>query len=145
LKYFVTGILALICFEAYSSTSELSYVCAVEEATGFIYKNGSWEASKFDESKNKFIIRPLKEGDRGFNNRNETPFALFESGRSLPDQYCSLHKNYEETIFACRGLGELFFSSKTGRFIKTYTSGYYSEEQGSEISPKIMRGHCSKI
>lgn len=118
-----------------------TWLCVSEDSTGFYFEKGKWGRAKFDVQEDKFIIRPIKESDGRYFKDKEHPYGVFNLGKNRPSKRCS---NYENII--CKvGLGELFFSPETGRFIKTYTAGYWDGQDNNDNTPNITRGRCSKI
>ncbi len=141
MRQFIAIFLMLTSLRVYSAQSEVSYVCTVEDSVGFIYEKGIWKVSQFDMSKDLFLIRKLKKNDPGFENKKAKPYGVFAFHKKIPDMFCSTYE--QTTMFLCSGLGDLKFSSETGRFLRTYPFGYIDSDEDNNISPKIMRGRCS--
>jgi hypothetical protein len=134
--------LLLISFSTLASENEtVTYLCVSEESTGFFFKDGKWEQANFDVSEDKFIIRPIKKSDGFYFKDKENPYGVFELGNKRPSKRCKDLGN----IVCNVGIGELRFSPETGRFIKTYTAGYWDGIDGNEDTPNITRGRCSRV
>lgn len=143
MKQLVTVFLMLATLNAHATHAALVYVCNIEASTGFAYKHGKWRVTQFNDVGQKFLLRTLKADDPGFNVRDKTTYGVFEIGRKIPQLFFSIHD--ELTHISCSGVGELFFSSETGRFLRTYPLGYVFPEDDKKVSPKIMRGSCLRI
>ncbi|WP_157953873.1 hypothetical protein [Microbulbifer sp. A4B17] len=72
------------------------------------------------------------------------PYGVFELGAKSPVYRC-LISEYANDFICHVGVGEFFFSPESGRFIKTYTAGYWNGENNNENTPNVTRGRCSKI
>ena len=91
----------------------------------------------------KFILREIKTGELGYTEK-ESLYGIFLLGAKHPELWCSISKSGNN--FVCQGLlGQLYFSPKSGRFIKTYIAGYWDGKDNNENTPAITRGRCSKI
>ena len=118
-----------------------TWLCISEDSTGFYFEDGKWGQAKFDVSDDKFIVRPLKESDGRYFKDKEHTYGVFDLGRDHPSKRCK-----SNISIVCKvGLGELFFSPKSGRFIKTYPVGYWDGQNNNNNTPHITRGRCSKI
>ena len=92
---------------------------------------------------NKYILRIIKETEFGFKDK-ENPYGVFALGNKNPEFGCFINEYSND--FICRvELGQFFFSPESGRFIKTYTAGYWDGENNNDNTPNITRGRCSKI
>lgn len=125
------------------SAEDITYLCVSEESTGFYYEKGSWGRRYFNVSEDKYILRKIKEGEFGFKDK-ENPYGVFELGGKHPTIRCFISEHSND--FICRvGFGQFFFSPESGRFIKTYTAGYWDGVDNNDNTPNITRGRCSKI
>jgi hypothetical protein len=134
--------LALTPFHAFA-TEEPTYLCVSEEAVGFYYDQKSWGRTHFKVTEDKYIIRKIKESDPGYKDRKNI-FGVFPLGGTYPEYKCFINSN--SNAYICNiGLGQFLFSPDSGRFISTYTKGYWEGEDNNDNNPVIRRGRCSKI
>lgn len=119
-----------------------TWICISEDSTGFYFKDGKWGRAVFNISEDKFIIRPIKKSDgRRYFNDKAHPYGVFVLGENRPSKRCSA----DEDIVCKLGIGDLFFSPKSGRFIRIYAEGYWDGADNNDNTPNITRGRCSKI
>ncbi|MGF1761730.1 hypothetical protein L4D76_28320, partial [Photobacterium sagamiensis] len=128
----------------FASDKNDSYLCVAEEATGFFFDNVSWKQAKFNVKEHKFLIRKLKEDEQILFEKGFT-YGAIELGSNYPETSCLPPNKHTGNIICNNDLGELKFSPNVGRFIKTYTSGYWSGEDNNNNTPYIERGKCSKL
>jgi len=139
----VSLISVLLSFTVTALADEPTYLCVSEESTGFVFEKGSWRRANFNVADEKYIVRRIKEDEFGFKDK-DNPYGVFALGENFPEFRCSISEDSKNYI--CRiGLGQFLFSPKSGRFIKTYTSGYWDGADNSDNTPHITRGRCSKI
>ena len=132
----------LFSFSLAVGAEDLSFLCIAEGASGFRFENGSWHSVAFDVSEAKYILKKVKESEFGFEDK-ENPYGLYDFGESSTITRCS---QSESGDFMCLvGTGDFFFSPSSGRFIKTYTLGYWDGVDSNDNTPHIERGRCSKI
>lgn len=134
----------MLCAVAISvSAEDVTYICVSEEATGFYYENKSWGRAHFNVSEDKYILRKIKENELGYKDK-KNPYGVFSLGGKNPEYRCFINEYSGD--FVCRvGLGQFFFSPESGRFLKTYTAGYWDGADSNDNTPNITRGRCSKI
>tara|TARA_Y100001934_G_C12152397_1_gene677947 strand:- start:256 stop:693 length:438 start_codon:yes stop_codon:yes gene_type:complete len=145
MNYYKLMVAALFFYMAtkVSATEDPTYLCVSEESTGFYYENKSWGRAHFNVSDEKYIIRKIKENEFGFEEK-ETPYGVFTLGGQNPVYMCFIDEYSND--FRCKvGVGEFYFSPESGRFIKTYTAGYWDGVNNNDNTPHIARGRCSKI
>lgn len=143
LKYIFIGIFAMSPLSSYGGESSNTYLCISEESTGFYYEKGQWGRASFNVKNDKFILREIKTGESGYLDK-ENSYGIFPIGEKQPELQCGISES--EDNFVCQGLlGQLYFSPKSGRFIKTYITGYWDGIDSNENTPVITRGRCSKI
>jgi len=74
-------------------------------------------------------------------------------GQTLPTYTCLEDFSKQGQIY-CRGFGEFKFNRENGRFLRTYTLGYYNDTPGKpdsffgaegENTPAVEIGKCSPI
>lgn len=123
------------------SAENTSYLCVVDEITGFYFKNSKWGQASFNPNEEKFIIRKLNDFEKGLRDKKYT-YGLVDLGRENAHGSCI---KYGADRIYCTFMGELHFSIKSGRFIKTYTGGYWDGIDNNKNTPHIQRGRCSKI
>ena len=140
-KYVVAAIFFVMA--AHVSAEDVTYLCVSEESTGFYYENKSWGRAHFNVSDDKYILRKIKEKEFGFEDK-DNPYGVFALGGKDPEFRCFISEYSND--FICRlGLGQFFFSPESGRFMKTYTAGYWDGANNNDNTPNITRGRCSKI
>lgn len=132
----------LLAFAARVEASE--FFCVAEEIVGFAFSPAKgWHASNFNTDDKTFVIRKLQNGEMGFSGGTET-YGFFELGTDSTLDFCEIEG--EGGPISCGGLmGETIFAPSTGRFIRTYTFGYWLGGNEGSDTPYIMRGRCSKI
>lgn len=137
--------LLLVALAASATRVEASeFFCVAEEIVGFAYSPGrGWHASNFNSDDEKFVIRKFQKGEMGYREGAET-YGFFELGADSTIDFCEMQG--EGGPISCNGLmGDTFFAPSTGRFIRTFTFGYWLGGNEGSDTPYIMRGRCSKI
>ena len=120
------------------------YLCIADKATGFAFKNGKWVSGDFNTTDSKHIIRPLQDGDFGYGQQDFT-YGVFKPGNPHNIQWCRKGDD-DEMYLRCKGFGELHYSLKTGRYLKTYPFGYVKgDDVGGSDTPHIEIGRCTEI
>jgi len=140
------GLLLLIAEFTMFSFSEVlgeeRYICFPDHRTGFKYDASSknWEQANF-KSDHKYIIS--KSDDKRFT------FEVKETGKNFPTFSCKEGFN-EHGYLMCQGIGEFKFNKKNGRYILTFSVGYYNVLPDTDFStdeksdtPYIEIGKCS--
>jgi hypothetical protein len=119
------------------------WLCITEQTTGFVFKNGNWEPGRFTVEDRKYILRKLTEAD--FYYRGDNRYGLFLLGTDLVGTPCG-DPSISGNIFCEDHAGQFKFSTKSGRFLMTYMSGYWdSTADDKSHTPLISIGRCSKI
>jgi len=137
--------LYLLCpWHTWGTENESTYFCVSEESTGFQYKAGKWSRANFEVSNDKFIIRKIKPGELYFKDKTH-PYGMFPLGKKAPYLRCLAPTKASGIIRCPAGIGELFFSPESGRFLRTYTAGYWTGTDSDGDTPHITMGRCSKI
>lgn len=138
-------IIALVALSIFAAAANADpYLCVAEESTGFAYENEKWGRTYFDVSETKYIVRKIKK-DEGFYS-DSNPYGVFELGSNFPDHRCFDPSGFEDKAIICRaGIGQFFFIPETGRYLRTYTAGYWDGKDDNDNTPLIERGRCSKI
>ena len=137
-------IFALVLFSMLATTANADpWLCVKEDATGFIFKNGSWEQGRFNVEGQKYILRKLKQGEYFFGARKQT-YGLFVIGDDTSGLPCD--DVSQPGFFICLAADSEFkFSTKSGRFLMTHTAGYLDGKDDAGSAPFISRGRCSKL
>ncbi len=142
-KFFIA--LYLLCpWHAWGAENDVTYFCAAEETTGFHFKSGNWGRANFNVSNDKFIIRRIKPGELYYKDKIH-PYGIFTLGEKHPSLRCLPPSESSDIIRCTVGIGELFFSPESGRFLRTYTAGYWGGADSDKDTPHITIGRCSKI
>jgi hypothetical protein len=119
------------------------WLCITEQTTGFVFKKDKWEPERFTVEDRKYILRKLIEGD--FYYRGDNRYGLFLLGTDLVGTPCS-DSSISGNIFCEDYVGQFKFSTKSGRFLMTYMSGYWDSIVDDEShTPLISIGRCSRI
>lgn len=119
-----------------------TYLCVTEDVSGFYFENNKWGHAYFND-RDKYILRKLKKDESGYTDKNNT-YGLFELGENSTLYKC-IQNPYSNNFKCTSFLGEFFYSPKTGRFLKTYTQGYWGGGDNNENTPNMAIGKCSKI
>ncbi len=120
------------------------YLCVADAATGFYFEDGKWISTKFRTNSSKYIIRRFKEGE--YFSTEAKPYGVFPLGKKAAKYSCYGPNPPEVRNFNCDGgFGEFLFSPKSGRYLRTYTVGYYEGVDTNKNSPQIEIGKCSEI
>ena len=126
------------------------YLCVADLATGFRYNqnNESWEESSFKLKKSRYLIS-LREKGSGYDVKRF----------SGPDVMSRCKDDFDEIgSLSCKGTFDIKFNKVNGRFILTYSFGYFNvipeskidsdlirqSDQGSE-TPFMEIGRCSAV
>jgi hypothetical protein len=119
------------------------WLCITEQTTGFVFKNGNWEPGRFTVEDSQYILRKLTESD--FYYRGENRYGLFLLETDLVGTPCG-PPSISGNIFCEDNLRQFKFSTKSGRFLMTHTSGYWESLADDEShTPLISLGRCSTI
>ena len=120
------------------------FFCVAEELVGFAYSPAQgWHASQFNAEDKKFVLRKLQKGELGFDEDKEI-YGFFELGADSTLDFCEIEG--EGSPIRCSSfMGDTIFELGSGRFIRTYTFGYWVGGNEGSDTPYIMRGRCSKI
>lgn len=119
------------------------WLCIAQQSTGFVFKNGSWETARFTVEDSKYILRKLTQSD--FYYRGENRHGLFLLETDLVGTPCG-PRSISGNIICEDNLRQFKFSTKSGRFLMTLTSGYWESPADDESrTPLISLGRCSTI
>lgn len=126
-----------------ASAAPTSYLCALDEMTGFSYDKSlkQWHATNFRASK-KFILSRSKQ--------QKFAWEVTEVGSTLPGAACEKDFNESGNIF-CTGLFELRFNRNQLRFLYFHAIGYWNDDNSSDLfkegsnTPAIGIGKCSPL
>jgi hypothetical protein len=126
------------------------YLCIADMATGFRYNEGSknWEESSFRLKNSKYLISGLEKG---------AAYNVKHLGGSDVMSRCKDDFNDIGSLF-CKGTFDIKFNKINGRFVLTYTFGYFNvlpgiqsdsvsirkSDQGSE-TPFLEIGKCTLV
>ena len=108
-----------------------SFLCAAEQASGFVYdvESGAWEAATISIEDKKYLVSPA-DVKNVFVKALKYDYAVRKLDSPQPIIHCKavkLNDSNEETgLVTCRGnLGASFsFDKRSGRFIRTQPAGY---------------------
>ncbi|GAA4350632.1 hypothetical protein [Kangiella taiwanensis] len=122
------------------------YICVADMSTGFSYSESTkrWKETSFRTDENKYII---SKSDFG-----KYVLKVTQIGSKYPLAYCEQTFNEQGYLF-CSGLGGEFKMQKdNGRYILSYTLGYYNVlpsvneiTDSSSDTPLLEIGKCSPL
>jgi hypothetical protein len=118
-----------------------SYLCNVEQLTGFSIVDDEWDAISSKKVKHSFILRRSRDGD-AYAESSEWVFTSADDENA--DTLCD-NEFIANGFFLCTGTADEEFrmDTKTLRFVYAYLGGYYDVPQGAlpdEESPKPQLG-----
>ena len=120
-----------------------AYICAADQSTGFIFKDGEWRAVNFDVSRNRYLVRKATEAD----SHSTSPWLYGEFGQQILGGQCD--EPFPTGLLNCRSAGQDFrMNTKTMRYQLYHWIGYViSNESGIHPSdtPYIEIGRCSPL
>ncbi|OFA33289.1 hypothetical protein BAE46_00845 [Glaciecola punicea] len=119
-----TCITILFLSISFAASAE-QYLCISDASTGFYFndKSNSWKQANFKVSDNKYLITTFKD--------ESYKYQIQKMGSDSVLAYCEDEFSEPGFLF-CEGiLLDFKFNKVNGRFIKTYTAGYYN------VLPKI--------
>ncbi len=129
----------------FAENFEHSYLCVREKAAGIILEDDQWISARLKISnEDKFIIRPLKEGDDFFEINNNT-HGIFNLGVEFDGPPCKIAAFYDALICKTMIDTEIKFSEKSLRFVETSTLGYWGENLKNEGQVSVVVGSCTRI
>lgn len=122
------------------------YLCIADSSVGFSFNKGtkSWERANFRVGENKYVLSgPKSEG---------AAYLLTRMGSQFAEAQCEKGFNDPGYLF-CSGFGGDFkFNRRNGRYLKTYTVGYFNVVPGvNEVTdensdtPYLEIGKCSSF
>jgi len=136
----------LVFLLATSTCFAEQYICVADMATGFSYSESTkrWNETNFRTDENKYII---SKSDFG-----KYVLKATKIGSDYPLAYCE-HTYDEHGYLFCSGLGGEFKMNKgNGRYIKSFTLGYYNVlpsvneiTDSSSDTPHLEIGKCSPL
>lgn len=128
-----------------------TFLCIVEMATGFMVKNGKWEQVKFHSGR-KYIVRPLREGDRLFIKDSATvQYGVFQFGQETDIPIAFSNYGFSFSEMEARGylFDNFYMNRETLRFTTFYVGNwhlqYQSAEQEGGDTPVISIGSCGRL
>jgi len=138
--------LLLIALLAFSSAASGEYLCVAEEATGFMFDK-TRRATEFNVDSSKFTIRKYKEDEYWMRMRKGPgyDYGVFKLGEEEDGARYRCHGPSLDS-FVCEGpSGDFNFALDYGRFVRTYTVGYWNGQDNNKNNLRIEIGRCSKI
>ena len=115
------------------------WLCIEEAASGFLFKNGKWTQGPFHIDGKKFILRKPNIDDLDY---GKSQYGVYALGSPASSYQCAEANQFGE--FRCHSLlGEFKFAVRSGRYLRTYTAGYWDGEDVAKNTPIIARGRCS--
>jgi hypothetical protein len=138
MKYLLSFILFTLSFISYAD----QYLCIADASTGFTFDKASkkWKQTNFRVNDNKYIISSSKS--------ESSTYQIKKMGSDFVFSFCTDDFNEYGYLYC----GDFKFNKDNGRFINTYTTGYFNvlpkvneitDESGD--TPYIEIGKCSSF
>ena len=119
------------------------YLCIADQATGFIYEDGSWRSANFDVGDNKYIVRRAKESDGILAEGKEWGYVAFGTQNFVGcDQ---VGPAFTCSPFGQGLLGNFVVNLSTLRYQRYYPFGYTNGGDSPDDTPLIEIGKCSPL
>lgn len=142
-------VLALLVPMVASATT--TYLCVADKATGMEFDKATktWDITRFKAS-GKHVVSQATEAELAL---SPAKWLVKEVGDKMPSYTCSEGFSKLGQIY-CQGFGEFKFNRENGRYLRTYTFGYYNDIPGKpnelfgaegENTPLVEIGKCSPI
>jgi hypothetical protein len=142
-RWIYISLICLLSPAIASSNVDGPYLCLPEDATGFSFDKSEWRTVSFNVSNERFLVKALEEKDKKKSDtKSQFTHGIYPHGNKYPAMKCRYSDATE--AFYCDGIGEAIFSTRTGRFIRTYVAGYWSGDSVDD-APYIMKGKCSLL
>ena len=129
--------LTLCVIPSARAADQPSYICVVDQMTGFKASGDVWHLTNFKPD-GKYVVRPAK-GDE----LKQGNWVVSEIGEEYATANCADFNEYG-WLTQCEGFEEFRFNRKTLRFLTAYLVGYVGEGAISD-TPSIAIGKCSPI
>ena len=119
----------LLCFLFLTITNTCfgdQYLCIAKQSTGFSFNenSGQWEPTNFNVDEKKYVISKI--GKDETYSIVKKAYKVVRSGKDRPSFLCEVEFN-KHGFIQCESLsGSFRFSNKNGRYLITYTFGYYN-------------------
>jgi len=131
-----------------AAKKDKKYLCISEHATGFTQGDKKkWDYARFGVGK-KYILRQIKKFETGYREKQAT-FGLYNFDSNHPLYRCEDNNVGTYLCFfnGSKHLGTFNFSPSSGRFLKTYNSGYWVSEDHPyyKDTPIISIGVCAEL
>ncbi|MDM7950090.1 hypothetical protein [Hydrogenophaga sp.] len=144
------AVLALALLLPVMASAATSYLCVADKATGmgFDKASGVWEVRTF-RADSKYLVSEATEREEAI---YAAKWLVKKMGSSSPTLLCP--EGFSEIGFLfCENLGEFKFNRKSGRYLRSYTMGYFNDMPGKagplraegDDTPAIEIGKCSPI
>jgi hypothetical protein len=134
----VKAVLGLgIVFFSHQAIAGDSYLCVADQVVGFRYSPNqqTWGAASF-KADEKYFVKPADvSGDKYSISRLGFRFPVFECDRGFNDA----------GVIRCTGMGEFVMSTKTMRFLSSYTIGYFNTGDPGADTPALTIGTCTRM
>ena len=129
---YVVFLVGLLPLHAAIAQETRTWVCTMNKATGFIFKDGSWVSTDF-VANGKFIIRGIQ---------IEQNHVIRYQLRSADSEFWS-PCNVDHEFISCEFPTEVVFDTRTLRFLWSYRVGYIDGRDDNQNTPAIGIGTCS--
>ncbi|MDM7941609.1 MAG: hypothetical protein QUV35_03175 [Hydrogenophaga sp.] len=144
------AVLVLALLVPVMASATTSYLCATEKAAGvsFDKTRGTWDTAIF-KADGKYLVSQATPAELA---ESPAKWHVKKLGQSFSMYGCPEDFSNQGRIY-CRGIGEFKFNKENGRFLRTYTLGYYNDTPGKvdffgaegENTPAVEIGKCSPI
>lgn len=128
----------------FSSTAVAEkWVCIPEQATGFNYINGKWQALS-GKADNKYIIRAANNEElKRHKNTLDSKYVVMPFGSNIP---LPCRGNFHEGVITCSYFDtHIRFNRDNNRFLSVYHTGYVDGIDTNDNSPHMTIGKCSPL
>jgi len=119
LTFFILLAFANSCFSD-------QYLCVAKQSTGFSFneKSGQWEPKNFNVDDKKYVISKI--GKDETYSIVKKKYKVVRIGKNRPDFLCDVDFNKPGFLYCSSLTGSFRFNNINGRYLITYTFGYYN-------------------
>lgn len=133
---------SLVASASYGTPDAASYLCAIDQTTGFKPDAGSsrWQSTTFRSDEKIIVSRTTKQPEK---------FEVKQLGSSLPSATC---REMASGLLDCDGLGTNYLINlKTMRYMSVFANGYWNDDPENMMlkpganTPSMGIGRCSIV
>ena len=126
------------------SIAQENLLCLGEKSTGFHWNGSSWDATTFNVTDARYVVKPVAEYE--YVDGNKVNYEITRLGESFSAHKCfrGMYNGAAVDQIACGGLGFGFIVNfKTLRFQEVYTLGFVDGSDAGGNTPSLTIGRCS--